>query len=251
MDSSPAAAKTIRLLNALARRVEPQPAATLARELDLPRTTTYRLLATLEQFGYVIHFHETGRFALGPGAYELAWGYQRQEPLRRIALPIVEKLADRTGKAVHFALLSGKNVVYVIEQRGVDTPSLITEVGVRLPAELTASGRAMLAQLNEQQVAALYPSAQVLVTDEGAPGSLAELRAILDETRERGWAEEVDAVTSGWSLATALTDQSGYPLAAIAVTFATQTTSDADRDELVQALKRAATSVGYRADSRS
>ena len=44
-----------------------------------------------------------------------------------------------------------------IEERAAGRPSLVTDVGVRLPAHLTASGRAILAALPAAQVRALYP----------------------------------------------------------------------------------------------
>ena len=52
-------------------------------------------------------------------------------------------------------MLHGDEVVYVIEERAAGRNRLVTDVGVRLPAPLTASGRAMLAALTARQVAAL------------------------------------------------------------------------------------------------
>lgn len=252
MSDSPATVHTLRLLNALAEHVEPQPAAALARQLEIPRTTTYRVLTTLVEFGYVTHDAQQGRYSLGPAAYELAWGYQRQEPLRRIGLPVVDRLVDDTGHSAHLALLNGKDVLYVIEQRGVHCPSLITEVGVRLPAEVTASGRAMLSLLSETQVAALYPGSRVLTSRTGnTPRTMTEFRAILRQTRERGWAEEIDAVTVGWStVAVAVVDRSGYPVAALASTFETAKREPRYVENLLQHLRRAAAAISFRVDSR-
>ena len=158
MATSNSAANVLRILNSLAGHIKPLTAASLARELSMSRSTTYRILGTLVEFGYVSHDQETGRFSLGVRAYELAWAYQRQEPLRRIALTVVEHIVDQVHQSAHFAVLSGKDVIYVVEQRGSMGLSLVTDVGVRLPAELTASGQAMLAQLSDKQVSALYPS---------------------------------------------------------------------------------------------
>ena len=67
-----------------------------------------------------------------------------------------------------------------------DLTTLVTEVGVRLPAHLTASGRAILAHLPAAQVRALYPDREAFVERNGTgPSSLSGLRAILAETRQR------------------------------------------------------------------
>lgn len=252
MSSSPAAAHAIRVLNALAARGEPLSAAAIARELGLPRSTTYRLLTTLAEFAYVAHLQESGQFALGVGAYELAWAYQRQEPLRRVALPVMARLVDSTGHSAHFALLSGKDVLYIIEERAPNRPSLVTDVGVRLPAELTASGRAMLALMTKPQVTALYPSAAVLVDRNGnGPRTITALRRILLETRQRGWAEEVDSVTVGLSsAAVAVTDHARYPVAAVTSTFETGSTTPDEQVYILEQLRRAAAAISYRLDPR-
>jgi DNA-binding IclR family transcriptional regulator len=55
-------------------------------------------------------------------------------------------------------VLHGREVLYVVEQRAPGRPPLVTDVGVRLPAQLTASGKAMLADLPGPHVRALFPT---------------------------------------------------------------------------------------------
>ena len=62
------------------------------------------------------------------------------------------------GHSAHLAVLHGHDLLYVVEERAPGRPSLVTDVGVRLPAHLTASGRAILAALPAAQVRALFPA---------------------------------------------------------------------------------------------
>ena len=74
----------------------------------------------------------------------------------------------------------------------------MTDVGVRLPGHLTASGRAILAALPPAQVRALYPDRAAFVDRHGrGPAALSALRALLTETRQRGYAAEDGEVTAG------------------------------------------------------
>jgi DNA-binding IclR family transcriptional regulator len=109
----------------------------------------------------------------------------------------------------------------VLEERAPGRPPLVTDVGVRLPAHLTASGRALLALLPASQVRALYPSPREFVDRHGlGPRSLSGLRRVLSETRQRGWAVESGEVTPGLaSVAAAVLDHNGHPVAGIAVTY--------------------------------
>lgn len=230
----PSATQALVVLKLLARHAAPLPAATIARELDLPRSTTYHLLTALREQGFVVHLPDERRYGLGVAAFELGSAYARQEPLRRIAAPALARLVTATGHTSHFAVLHGRDVLYVVEERAPGRRSLVTDVGVRLPAPLTASGRALLAALPEQQVHALFPTRRALVQrDDRGPATLTELRALLAAARRDGYATEEGSVTPGFaSVAAAVLDHHGYPVAAVAVTLPAELYDDAAREAL-------------------
>ena len=115
--------------------------------------------------------------------------------------PSLTRLVAATTHNAHLAVLQGREVLYVIEERAPGRPGLVTDVGVRLPAHLTASGLAMLAALPPQQVDALFPSRRVLTRRHDAgPASLTQLRALLGAARGAGFAEEDGFVTPGLRL---------------------------------------------------
>lgn len=171
--------------------------------------------------GFVVHLPEEHRYGLGVAAFEVGSGYSRQAPLQRIARRPLADLVDRVGHTAHLAVLHGRDVLYVVEERAPGRPPLVTDVGVRLPAHLTASGRAILARLPAPQVRALYPNAAAFVDRHGSgPRTLGALRTVLQETRQRGYAVEHGEVTPGLaSVAAAVLDHNGHPVAGVAVTY--------------------------------
>lgn len=221
MATVPAAHQALNILRYLSRQAGPVPAASIVRDLGLPRSTVYHLLTTLADDGFVTRLDDERRYALGLAAYELGTGYVRQAPLQRIARVPLADLVDRVGQSAHLAVLHGREVVYVIEERARGRPPLVTDVGVRLPAQLTASGRAMLARLPGAQVRALFPDAAAFVLRTGiGPRSPSALRALLVDVRRRGNAVEDGEVTVGFaSIASPVLDHSGHPVAGVAVTF--------------------------------
>jgi DNA-binding IclR family transcriptional regulator len=232
----PAAHQTLSILRLLSQQATPMPAATIARELHLPRSTTYHLLATLQEDGFVVHLPDERRYGLGVAAYELGTGYTRQAPLQRLARVQLATLVDRTGHAARLGVLHGRDVLFVLEERAPGRPPLVTDSGVRLPAQLTASGRSMLAVLPPQQVRALFPdpSAFVVRHDRG-PRSPSALRQILVEVRRLGYASEDGEVTPGFgSVAAAVLDHAGHPIASIAVTFPQSEVAPKDRAVLAE-----------------
>jgi DNA-binding IclR family transcriptional regulator len=248
MATVPAAQQTLAILRHLGTQAGPVAAATLVRELGLPRSTVYHLLSTLVDAGFVTHVADEGRYALGLAAYELGSGYTRQAPLARLARVPLTELVDRTGHSGHLAVLHGAEVVYVLEERAPGRPPLVTDVGVRLPATLTATGRAVLARLPAAHVRALLPDASSFVLRTGAgPRSPSGLRALLVEARRAGFATEDGEITAGFaSLACAVVDHAGHPVAAVGVTFPSGSVAGSVRPALVAQVARTAATISRR-----
>lgn len=244
----PAAHQVLAILSHLAHQAGPVSAAAIARGLRLPRSTTYQLLTTLAASGFVVHLADERRYGLGVAAYELGTGYTRQAPLQRLARVPLAALVDRTGHTAHLAVMHGREVIYVIEERAPGRPPLVTDVGVRLPAHLTASGRAMLAALPRPQVRALFPDADAFVARHGAgPRSYSALRRLLVDSRRRGHAVEDGEVTPGFaSVAVAVLDHAAHPVASVAVTYPRPEATDALRALLVAEVSRTARAIAHR-----
>ena len=245
MSGVPAVRHALGVLRLLSAHATPVPAATLVASLEIPRSSVYRILGVLEELGFVSHLVEERRYALGVAAFELGFAYSRQEPLGWVGRGALSRLVDATGHHGHFAVLHGRDVLYVIEERAPGRPSLITEVGVRLPAHLTASGLAMLAALPSAQLAALYPARHLFESRHGrGPRSVSALRTLLREVRQDGYAVEDGSVTPGLaSVAVAVRDRGGHPAAAIALTFPAHGVDDAERERLAAQVASAAASV--------
>ncbi|WOX25855.1 IclR family transcriptional regulator [Streptomyces solicathayae] len=248
MSTVPAAAQVLAILRYLAAQAGPVPAAAISRDVGLPRSTTYHLLDTLAGEGFVVHLPEERRYGLGVSAFELGSGYSRQAPFQRLARVPLARLVDRTGHNAHLAVLHGREVIYVIEERAPGRAPLVTEVGVRLPAHLTASGRAVLAGLPQAQVRALFPDASAFVLrNESGPRSLSALRNLLVDVRRRGYATEEGEVTEGFSsVAAAVLDHSAHPIAGVAVTFPAEGVDTARREEIAAEVARTAAELSRR-----
>lgn len=270
MNSSrvPAAEHTLDILSYLSTQRGPVPAATIAASLGIPRSTVYHLLAVLAQRGFVLHLPEARRYGLGVSAFELSSGFSRQVPLSRLGQPLLAGLVDRLGESGHLSVLHGRDVLYINEERAPRRPRLVTDVGIRLPAHLTASGRAMLATLPPAQLRALYPDASAFVeratrepalpgegntaptldrAAERAPRSYGELKSLLQRVRERGYATEDGEVTADFaSLAVSVRDHAGWPAAGLAITFPRESIPATDWPEVAAKISEVAVELARR-----
>jgi len=249
MAQVPAAVRTLRVLKYLAGQADPVSLSSIVRACDLPRSSAYHLLNVMIGEGFVVHLPEDRRYGLGVAAFEIGSGYSRQEPLQRIARRPLAQLVDETGHSAHLAVLHGRDVLYVLEERALGRPPLVTDVGVRLPAHLTASGRALLAHLPPAQLTATYPDRGAFVDRTGVgPSSPSALKALLRDTRRQGFAMEDGEVTAGLaSVAAPVLDHNSHPVAGVAVTFPL---GDVDTELIADAVIRCATMLTRRLRGR-
>jgi DNA-binding IclR family transcriptional regulator len=246
MGQVPAATRTLRVLRFLATQPEPVPLDRIARSCGLPRSTAYHLVTAMIEEGFVVHLPEEHRYGLGVAAFEVGSGFSRQEPLQRISRRTLADLADHTRQTAHLAVLHGRDVLYVVEERAPGRPPLVTDVGVRLPAQLTASGRAILSALPAAQVRALFPDPTAFVDRHGTgPRTLSALRTLLADTRRRGYAIEEGEVTPGFaSVAAPVLDHNAHPVAGLAVTY--PDAEPVEPQDLADAVRRAAAALTKR-----
>lgn len=246
----PALRRGLAVLRLLATKAGPVTAASVARELGLPRSTTYHLLSELVSAGFVIHLAEERRYGLGLGAFELGSAYLRHDPLERLAKPVLRRLVESTGQTAHLGVLHGRETLYLVREQPPNPYLTVTDVGVRLPAQLPASGRAMLAHLPAAQVRALFPDRASFVDRTGrGPAHLPALRGLLSGERRRGWAVEDGYVTVGFaSVAAPVFDHGGRPIAAISTTFPHHCAPECGETwpDLAACTRRAAAELGAR-----
>ena len=217
----PAAERALAIIWFLARQPRAVTAATIARELDIPRSSLYHLLDALERQGFVAHISERRRYELGIAAFEIGSAFQRQAGLERLARPLLADLALRVGHTCHLGILDGREVLYLVKESPAEHDDLVTDVGVRLPAHLTASGRAMLAADQPAYVVArLGRFTHLGRRTARGPVRYQQLVPLLRTDRARGWSAEDGEVSEGYASVAAVVRSHGWrPAAAISATF--------------------------------
>jgi DNA-binding IclR family transcriptional regulator len=252
MTNVPAASRALLILRTLAKAGAPMPAAAIATRVGIPRSSTYHLLTAMQESGFVMHFPEDERWGLGVGAFELGSAYLRHDPLERQARPLLTKLVRETETKLpavaQLGILQGTELLYLLREVPHRPVTLVTEVGVRLPAHLTASGRAILAGLDASQVRATFANNKTFVDRTGlGPKNVRELAALLRDEAKDGFSAENGFITDGFSsIAVAARNHLGIPVAAIALTFRSEDADEALRGELAGALKAAGLELSKR-----
>jgi IclR family KDG regulon transcriptional repressor len=117
----------------------------LSRDLGLHKNNVFRLLATLEDKGYVEQCTNSDRYQLGVRCLELGNSYRRGGGLLRSARAVLEGLARSTGETAHLGTLQDFEVVHLDGEQPDQLVLTGLRVGRRLPVHCTALGKVLLA----------------------------------------------------------------------------------------------------------
>ena len=143
--------RAYRVLKCLAYDKEQFKISELANELNLDRSTTYRILLSLEKCGLVEKNPKTGEYCLGVGLFEVGSAYLRRIDLVQVAKPIMADLAMKLQETVHLAVLSETEILYLDKVDSPRSVGVISKIGQRGPVHCTALGKMLLASLRPEE----------------------------------------------------------------------------------------------------
>jgi DNA-binding IclR family transcriptional regulator len=201
------------VLRQLALEREGMTVIDVAHAVDLPRSTTHRIILALTREG-LARRDSDGRFTLGLEFESLAEAARFS--LRRRLAPHVLRISEQTGETAELSVLSGGDVLFIDGHASRQTLRVVSEIGARAPVHATASGKALLATLPDARVESMLPRALAGLT-RSTITSRSRLLKELDGVRRTGTACDVEEHSLGvCSVAGAVTDEHG-DMAALAV----------------------------------
>ncbi|RZO38086.1 MAG: IclR family transcriptional regulator [Rhodospirillaceae bacterium] len=253
----PALERGLLLLQAFSKDKPVQSLGILAKELDLPRATTFRLANTLEHLGFLIRDEESGEYRVGAAALKLGWTYLTGLELPEIAYPFLSDLRYRTGASVHMSVREGTEVVYVSRLAAQTALSSNIRVGSRLPAHASTMGRAMLQDLEDEDLFELYRGTRELApfSPDTPPNVVALRDLLLKDARNDGVVVSRGYYEKGVvSVAAPIRDGSDRVVAAVNITasadkFADDALNRMVKDEVLRCAARISTAIGHDPDS--
>ena len=176
----------------------------VAREVEMPKSTVYRILRVLQQHGFLSQDADTRRFRLGLAVLELGRRAHEGLELRRIALPIMERVAALSGETVLLQVVGpdGDRVVCVERVQARQGLRLILEVGTTAPIYAGCSSKVLLAFMSDDAIEQVLSRPLVPVTSHTMTDP-EQIRAELTKIRHDGYAisyQETDEGVAGVSV---------------------------------------------------
>jgi len=160
----------------------------LARHVGLDRSTTYRILLSLERTGFVEKDKKAGTYSLGLAAFEIGNAYLSQMDLIQVCRPIMADLAQKVQETVHLAVLSDTEIVYVDKCDSPRTLGVMSKIGQRGPVYCTALGKTLLAFQSEDEQSRIIHDIRLIPLTPRTITSKQKLVEELKGIRKQGYA---------------------------------------------------------------
>lgn len=177
--------RAVHILVALA--AGPASISELGRRLDVHRTTSLRLLRTLEEERFVKRCGD-GSYRLGPRMITLAHAALEQLDVRAAAADHLRRLGGKCGHTVHLAAIEDGAVVYLDKVDSSHAVRMYSRVGATAPLHATAVGKVLLAHLPPARRGELLGDPPFYACTSNTRVTRQALDEDLAETAARGWA---------------------------------------------------------------
>lgn len=210
--------RALALLEYLSRDGGEHGVRSLATVIDVPSTTVFRLLETLEQAGFVQQNPATARYSIGTKAVQLGLAALGTLDLTAIAPAHLQTLVSETGESAFLAVRDDTQIVYLLKQEGKYAIRTTAVLGSRRPLHCTALGKSFLATMPSTEGEALLRRAGMPALTHTTITDLERLWEELALVRARGYATDHEEVEEGLMCVGApIRDYRGVVVAAISM----------------------------------
>lgn len=169
----------------------------LSRNLNINKSTVWKLLNTFEKKGFITRNPSSERYRLSVNFFRIACQYYNQISINAVLRKHMEKLSKKYNETIHFGVLDNDEVVYVEKLDGAFSINIYSKIGKRSPLYAPSLGKAILANLDSDQLSDIvkridfHAFTPYTITDKDS------LIKELDLIRERGYSTDEEEYELG------------------------------------------------------
>ncbi|MCM3595790.1 IclR family transcriptional regulator [Metabacillus idriensis] len=190
----------------------------IANQIDINKSSVYRILSTLVQYGYVEQDAETGKYKLGYKFLEISSKLLESIDLRAEARMYLQELENETNEVIHLVVYDQGEVVYIEKLDGSETLRMHSKVGKRAPMHCTSVGKAILAHLPSNVVLDILERKGLPMHTDKTITNKEDFLLELSSVKQKGYALDLEENENGITcIAVPIFDHMGNAIAAVSI----------------------------------
>lgn len=205
----------------------------IANQMDINKSSVYRILTTLAQYGYIEQDADSGRYRLGYTFLDISSKLLDSIDIRTEAKPYLHELGKVTDEVIHLVVYDHDEVVYIEKFEGTETLRMHSKVGRRAPMHCTGVGKAILAYLPTSTTEEIIQRKGLPVHTNYTITDRAKFLSELEAVKQRGYALDLQENEVGINcIAVPIFDHAGNAVAALSISGPTIRMTDERMEEL-------------------
>ncbi|MFZ7102390.1 MAG: IclR family transcriptional regulator [Peptococcaceae bacterium] len=214
----------------------------ISKLIGLNKSTTYGLLSTLYENGYVDK-RTNGKYCLGLKLLEMGQYVQNRLDVRQIARPLLEELCEKYDETIHLVIFNRGDAYYVDKVESVRSIVNITQVGKKVAFHASSVGKALLAYMTQEQQEAelalpLKRYTPYTITDPD------KLREHIKRVKEDGYALDLEEIELGVRcIGAPIRNYTGEVIGAFSCSAPSTRVSQEKLSEIIEAVKETALQI--------
>jgi DNA-binding IclR family transcriptional regulator len=172
---------TIEIVSFFITSKGPQKLTDVGKAVHISNSTVHRIMSSLKTAGWVVQDLLTKKYEVGPRLLEMAFRLTSQMDLKDISLPFLQRLNGEVKEVVTLSARVGLERIYVQQVLSDHELQPIVEIGTRLPLWVGASGKAILAYLEEEEIESVMKVAEQSGSSHFASGDAIDFRKLRQE----------------------------------------------------------------------
>jgi IclR family transcriptional regulator, acetate operon repressor len=206
------------ILDALARSASGLTLTDVSQRVQLPPSTTHRLLSTLEKMGYVHQAGDLGLWYIGLQAFTVGTTFLANRDFVAESHVYMHRLMEQAGETVNLAILDGTEAVFVAQVQCHEMMRTLVKLGSRVPLHASGVGKALFAALPDLQVDAILKVRGLPRITDNTIVAVETMWAALRVIRQRGYSfDDEEHARSTRCVGAAIYDEHAEPLGAISL----------------------------------
>lgn len=161
----------------------------LSNSLGFHKSTIHRLVASLQFMGYIRQDEESLKYSLSLKFLAIGSKILEQTNMAMLIHPALKRLAEQTGETVHLVQREGTEAVYIDKvESNVSSIRMVSRVGSRVPLYCSGVGKALLAELGDEEVERIWNSSEIRRLTPKTITSFNDLMKRVEDVRRDGYA---------------------------------------------------------------
>ncbi len=223
----------------------------VAARVGLPASTAHRLLATLEQTGFVYQSGDLGLWYVGLKAFRVGSAFVSNRDFVGESHPYMRRLMEQSGETANLAIMDAREVVFIAQVQCHEVMRMSVRLGSRLHVHASGSGKAILAGLPLSVLNEFLEASPLIPLTSHTIVDVKKLHEDLAVIRRRGYSYDDEEVAVGLRcVAAAIYDEFAEPLGAISLAGPAARIGDASLDRLGGLVRTTAREVTARLGGR-